>query len=58
MLLLHEFHARKFILPDKLSQRDKASLAAIKEAKGTKGSKKKSAVKSEAAGAEEDEVKL
>eukprot|EP00878_Enallax_costatus_P030257 GHUV01032931.1.p1 GENE.GHUV01032931.1~~GHUV01032931.1.p1 ORF type:complete len:599 (+),score=236.51 GHUV01032931.1:1003-2799(+) len=55
MLLLHEFHARKFILPDKLSQRDKASLAAMKEAKGKKGNKKKTAVKREAAGAEEDE---
>ncbi|GAX83060.1 hypothetical protein CEUSTIGMA_g10486.t1 [Chlamydomonas eustigma] len=27
MLLLHEFHARKFILPDKLSQKDKERLA-------------------------------
>lgn len=39
MLLLHEFHARKFILPDKLSQRDKAQLAAQKGGKGKKGSK-------------------
>lgn len=58
MLLLHEFHARKFILPDKLSQRDKASLAALKEAKRKNRSRKKSAVKSEAAAAEEDEVPL
>lgn len=26
MLLLHEFYARKFLLPDKLSIRDKAAL--------------------------------
>lgn len=55
MLLLHEFHARKFILPDKLSQRDKASLAALKEAKGKKGSKKKAGTKGDTA-AEDEQV--
>jgi DNA polymerase alpha subunit A len=39
-LLLHEFHARKFILPDKLSARDKALLAekaAAQQAQGGGG---------------------
>lgn len=55
MLLLHEFHARKFILPDKLSQRDKANLAALKEAKGKKGTKRKAGAKSDST-AEDEEV--
>jgi len=32
MLLLHEFHARKFILPDKLSYKDKEKQSSKKEA--------------------------
>jgi DNA polymerase alpha subunit A len=31
MLLLHEFHSRKFLLPDKLTARDKERLAAARE---------------------------
>lgn len=33
MLLLHEFHERKFILPDKLTARDKAAAAAAADRK-------------------------
>lgn len=58
MLLLHEFHDRKFILPDKLTARDKAAQVAAlanKSAKG-KGAKGKKAVKAGGAeaGAAED----
>jgi DNA polymerase alpha subunit A len=55
MLLLHEFHARKFILPDKLSQRDKAALADKRAAAAasSKGKGKKKA----AAAAVDDEVR-
>jgi len=31
MLLLHEFHSRKFLLPDKLTARDKERLAAARD---------------------------
>lgn len=37
MLLLHEFHERKFILPDKLTARDKAAQVAAQSAKAAKG---------------------
>lgn len=30
MLLLHEFHKRKFLLPDKMSQREKDRLAKVR----------------------------
>jgi DNA polymerase alpha subunit A len=54
MLLLHEFHARKFILPDKLSQRDKAALADKRAAASGKGKGKKKAA---AAAAADEEVR-
>lgn len=53
MLLLHEFHARKFILPDKLSQRDRAALAEQRAAAAASGKRK---AKKKAAAAEEEEV--
>lgn len=37
MLLLHEFHRRKFLVPDKMWGRDRADAAAA--AKGAKGKK-------------------
>jgi DNA polymerase alpha subunit A len=37
MLLLHEFHDRKFILPDKLTARDKAAQVAAQASKNAKG---------------------
>jgi DNA polymerase alpha subunit A len=37
MLLLHEFHDRKFILPDKLTARDKAAQVAAQANKSAKG---------------------
>eukprot|EP00883_Tetradesmus_obliquus_P007895 jgi/Sobl393_1/18556/SZX64231.1 len=52
MLLLHEFHARKFILPDKLSQRDRAALAEQRAAAAASGKRK---AKKKAAAAEEEE---
>jgi DNA polymerase alpha subunit A len=61
MLLLHEFHDRKFILPDKLTARDKAvqvAAQANKSAKGSKGAKSKKAGKTgavEAGAADEGE---
>jgi DNA polymerase alpha subunit A len=51
MLLLHEFHARKFILPDKLTQRDKAALADKRAAAAASG-KGKGRKKAAAAGEE------
>lgn len=54
MLLLHEFHDRKFILPDKLTARDKAAQVAAqsaKSSKGAKGGKGKKGVKTEAGAA-------
>jgi hypothetical protein len=65
MLLLHEFHERKFILPDKLTQRDKAALTAARRgaaaaagAGSKKGKKGKPSISSAAAGgdAEDEEV--
>eukprot|EP00775_Hariotina_reticulata_P008338 gene8338-8523_t len=64
MLLLHEFHERKFILPDKLTQRDKVSLTAARRGAaagvgagaGTKkGKKSKLGRSSAAAGGEADD---
>jgi hypothetical protein len=51
MLLLHEFHARKFILPDKLSKRDKAALADTRAAAAASG---KGKGKKKAAAADEE----
>lgn len=65
MLLLHEFHDRKFILPDKLTARDKAAQVAAqasknaakgKGAKGKKAGAKAAAGDADAAGGE-DEVR-
>lgn len=56
MLLLHEFHDRKFILPDKLSQRDKAALAEKKAAAAAAAGKKGKKGTSKAAAAADDEV--
>lgn len=66
MLLLHEFHARKFILPDKLTARDKAAqLAAAantkkggKGGKGKKGGAKAAAAEAEAAADGAEEVRV
>jgi hypothetical protein len=53
MLLLHEFHDRKFILPDKLTARDKAAQVAAQASKNAakgKGAKGKKAEAKAAAG--------
>jgi len=61
MLLLHEFHDRKFILPDKLNARDKAAQAAAQasksaKSKGAKGKKGKQGAVEGSAGDEEVRV--
>lgn len=67
MLLLHEFHERKFILPDKLTARDRAqqqqqaaAAAAAGKGGGKKGAKKgaKAGGGGAGAGEENEEVRL
>jgi hypothetical protein len=56
MLLLHEFHDRKFILPEKLSAKDKATLTAAAATSKSKKGKKASQAAAAATPAEGPEV--